>query len=167
MARVAPQLGERSHASRARRRTVDEDAVLRGEEALRVPQSPCAPGPPWRKFSCRRAICVPRAARAARRASRRLGEHLLVRRGLPSSWPSGARRVEYLVYPPANYTQPNARSLHIYTHTHAPHYFDLPFTPGTRPEKIRIQKWYTIYKDHITLADYEIHDGMGLELYYN
>ncbi|GAB4825420.1 hypothetical protein Ancab_008293 [Ancistrocladus abbreviatus] len=38
---------------------------------------------------------------------------------------------------------------------------------GTRPEKIRIQKWYTIYKDHITLKDYEIHDGMGLELYYN
>jgi ubiquitin-like protein 5 len=38
---------------------------------------------------------------------------------------------------------------------------------GTRPEKIRIQKWYTIYKDHITLSDYEIHDGMGLELYYN
>lgn len=32
---------------------------------------------------------------------------------------------------------------------------------------IRIQKWYTIYKDHITLGDYEIHDGMGLELYYN
>lgn len=24
---------------------------------------------------------------------------------------------------------------------------------GTRPEKIRIQKWYTIYKDHITLED--------------
>eukprot|EP00873_Tetraselmis_striata_P039470 jgi/Tetstr1/459734/TSEL_005087.t1 len=38
---------------------------------------------------------------------------------------------------------------------------------GTRPEKIRIQKWYTVYKDHITLEDYEIHDGMGLELYYN
>jgi ubiquitin-like protein 5 len=38
---------------------------------------------------------------------------------------------------------------------------------GTRPEKIRIQKWYNVYKDHITLADYEIHDGMGLELYYN
>lgn len=36
---------------------------------------------------------------------------------------------------------------------------------GTRPERIRIQKWYTVYKDHITLADYEIHDGMGLELY--
>ena len=26
---------------------------------------------------------------------------------------------------------------------------------------------YNIYKDHITLEDYEIHDGMGLELYYN
>ena len=38
---------------------------------------------------------------------------------------------------------------------------------GTRPEKIRIQKWYTIFKDHITLEDYEIHDGMGLELYYS
>jgi ubiquitin-like protein 5 len=38
---------------------------------------------------------------------------------------------------------------------------------GTRPEKIRIQKWYTIYKDHITLEDYEVHDGMNLELYYN
>lgn len=31
---------------------------------------------------------------------------------------------------------------------------------GTRPEKIRIQKWHIVYKDHITLADYEIHDGM-------
>jgi ubiquitin-like protein 5 len=38
---------------------------------------------------------------------------------------------------------------------------------GTRPEKLRIQKSYNIYKDHITLEDYEIHDGMGLELYYN
>lgn len=36
---------------------------------------------------------------------------------------------------------------------------------GTRPEKLKIQKWYTIYKDHITLEDYEIHDGMGLELW--
>lgn len=24
---------------------------------------------------------------------------------------------------------------------------------GTRPEKIRIQKWYNIFKDHITLED--------------
>ncbi|SBS98544.1 ubiquitin-like modifier HUB1, putative [Plasmodium ovale curtisi] len=38
---------------------------------------------------------------------------------------------------------------------------------GTRADKIRIQKWYTIYKDHITLQDYEIKDGMSLELYYN
>jgi ubiquitin-like protein 5 len=35
---------------------------------------------------------------------------------------------------------------------------------GTRSEKIVIKKYYTIYKDHITLEDYEIHDGMGLEL---
>lgn len=25
---------------------------------------------------------------------------------------------------------------------------------------------YTIFKNHITLADYEIHDGANLELYY-
>ncbi|KAM3721620.1 Ubiquitin-like protein [Dirofilaria immitis] len=29
---------------------------------------------------------------------------------------------------------------------------------GTRYEKIVLKKWYTIYKDHITLQDYEIHD---------
>ena len=38
---------------------------------------------------------------------------------------------------------------------------------GVRAEKISIKKWYNIYKDHITLEDYEIKDGMGLELYYN
>eukprot|EP00124_Ichthyophonus_hoferi_P001568 Ihof_evm7s85 gene=Ihof_evmTU7s85 len=37
---------------------------------------------------------------------------------------------------------------------------------GTRYEKIVLKKWYTIFKDHITLEDYEIHDGMNLELYY-
>jgi ubiquitin-like protein 5 len=36
---------------------------------------------------------------------------------------------------------------------------------GTRPDKIRIQKWYTVYKDHITLDDYEVHDGMNLVNY--
>ncbi|EGG20432.1 ubiquitin-like protein 5 [Cavenderia fasciculata] len=30
---------------------------------------------------------------------------------------------------------------------------------GIRPEKIRLQKWYNVYKDH------EINDGDGLELY--
>ena len=40
-------------------------------------------------------------------------------------------------------------------------------TGMNRPEKIRIQKSYAVYKDHITLEDYEIHDGMGLELYYS
>ncbi|KAF8588855.1 ubiquitin-like protein [Ramaria rubella] len=36
---------------------------------------------------------------------------------------------------------------------------------GTDYTKIQLKKWYTIYKDHITLADYEIHDGMSLEMY--
>lgn len=31
---------------------------------------------------------------------------------------------------------------------------------GTRPEKIRLQKGYSIYKDHILVEDYEIKDGM-------
>jgi len=31
---------------------------------------------------------------------------------------------------------------------------------GTRAEKIRLQKAYTIFKDHITVEDYEIKDGM-------
>ncbi|VDN53447.1 unnamed protein product [Dracunculus medinensis] len=37
---------------------------------------------------------------------------------------------------------------------------------GTRYEKIVLKKWYTIYKDHISLQDYEIHDGFNFELYY-
>uniref|UniRef100_A0A3P9M554 Ubiquitin-like protein 5 n=4 Tax=Oryzias TaxID=8089 RepID=A0A3P9M554_ORYLA len=37
---------------------------------------------------------------------------------------------------------------------------------GTRYDKIVLKKWYTIFKDHVSLGDYEIHDGMNLELYY-
>jgi ubiquitin-like protein 5 len=43
---------------------------------------------------------------------------------------------------------------------------------GTKAEKIVLKKAYNIYKDHISnikltaLEDYEIHDGMNLELYY-
>ncbi|XP_018109136.1 ubiquitin-like protein 5 isoform X2 [Xenopus laevis] len=37
---------------------------------------------------------------------------------------------------------------------------------GTRWDKIVLKKWYTIFKDHVSLSDYEIHDGMNLELYY-
>ena len=37
---------------------------------------------------------------------------------------------------------------------------------GTKPEKLKIQRYYTVYKDHITLEDYEIKDGTGLDLYY-
>ncbi|TIA75536.1 hypothetical protein E3P92_00704 [Wallemia ichthyophaga] len=36
---------------------------------------------------------------------------------------------------------------------------------GTKPEKIRLKKWYSEFKDHITLYDYEINDGMSLEMY--
>ena len=38
---------------------------------------------------------------------------------------------------------------------------------GSRPEKIRLQKWYSVFKDHITLEDYEIGHGSNIELYYN
>ena len=38
---------------------------------------------------------------------------------------------------------------------------------GTRAEKIRLQKGYSIFKDHITVEDYEIKDGMQIEMYYN
>ena len=42
-----------------------------------------------------------------------------------------------------------------HTHTHTQIHVRAPPLPR-----------YTIYKDHIQLDDYEIHDGMGLELYY-
>jgi len=58
-------------------------------------------------------------------------------------------------------------SFHVFNYFLTLFTFSIAAQIGTRPEKIRIQKWYTIYKDHITLEDYEIHDGMGLELYYN
>lgn len=38
---------------------------------------------------------------------------------------------------------------------------------GTDWQKIVLKKWYNTYKNHITLGDYEIHDGMSLEMYYN
>ncbi|EPX75083.1 ubiquitin-like protein modifier Hub1 [Schizosaccharomyces osmophilus] len=38
---------------------------------------------------------------------------------------------------------------------------------GTDPRRIVLRKWHSTYKDNITLADYEIHDGMSLELYYS
>ncbi|CAO1625433.1 unnamed protein product [Jaminaea pallidilutea] len=36
---------------------------------------------------------------------------------------------------------------------------------GTTASKISLKKAYTVFKDHITLADYEIHDGSNLEMY--
>ncbi|CAK7891439.1 ubiquitin-like modifier Hub1p [[Candida] anglica] len=38
---------------------------------------------------------------------------------------------------------------------------------GTSYEKIVLKKGYQVYKDHITLDDYEIHNGFNFELYYN
>ncbi len=38
---------------------------------------------------------------------------------------------------------------------------------GTRAEKLRLQKANLIYKNHITVGDYEIHHGMSVDLYYN
>ncbi|XP_008836143.1 ubiquitin-like protein 5 [Nannospalax galili] len=32
--------------------------------------------------------------------------------------------------------------------------------------KTVLKKWYMIFKDHVPLVDYEIHDGMNLEFYY-
>ncbi|XP_008832151.1 ubiquitin-like protein 5 [Nannospalax galili] len=32
--------------------------------------------------------------------------------------------------------------------------------------KIVLKKWYTTFKDHVSLEDYAIHDMMNLELYY-
>ena len=37
---------------------------------------------------------------------------------------------------------------------------------GTRYEKIKLQIASRILNDNITLDDYEIHNGMGLEMYY-
>jgi ubiquitin-like protein 5 len=36
----------------------------------------------------------------------------------------------------------------------------------TNAERIVLKKWYSILKDQITLADYEVGDGSNLELYY-
>ena len=38
---------------------------------------------------------------------------------------------------------------------------------GIWPEKIRLQKGHVVFKDHITVGDYEIKDGSGIEMYYN
>lgn len=42
----------------------------------------------------------------------------------------------------------------------------IAYKTGTKADRIILKKWYTIFKDHITLEDYEIGDGSNLELYY-
>ena len=36
---------------------------------------------------------------------------------------------------------------------------------GIRPEKIKLQKGHVVFRDHITVGDYEIKDGSGIEMY--
>lgn len=38
---------------------------------------------------------------------------------------------------------------------------------GTAAEKLVLKKGYQVYKDHICLDDYEVHDGFNFELYYD
>uniref|UniRef100_A0A2K5DX32 Ubiquitin-like protein 5 n=1 Tax=Aotus nancymaae TaxID=37293 RepID=A0A2K5DX32_AOTNA len=33
-------------------------------------------------------------------------------------------------------------------------------------QAIVLKKWYTIFKDHMSLGDHDIYDGMNLEFYY-
>ncbi|KAJ1906550.1 ubiquitin-like modifier hub1 [Tieghemiomyces parasiticus] len=37
---------------------------------------------------------------------------------------------------------------------------------GTSEKRIVLRKGTQVYKDHITLADYEVHEGFNFELYY-
>ncbi|KAK6459300.1 uncharacterized protein RJT20DRAFT_15043 [Scheffersomyces xylosifermentans] len=37
---------------------------------------------------------------------------------------------------------------------------------GTAPDKLVLKKGHQVYKDHITLDDYEVHNGFNFELYY-
>ncbi|KAF8004035.1 hypothetical protein OXX79_004434 [Metschnikowia pulcherrima] len=37
---------------------------------------------------------------------------------------------------------------------------------GTPWEKLVLRKGHQTYKDHITLDDYEVHNGFNFELYY-
>ncbi|KAG2731694.1 hypothetical protein G9P44_005281 [Scheffersomyces stipitis] len=37
---------------------------------------------------------------------------------------------------------------------------------GTPYDKLILKKGYQVYKDHITLDDYEVHNGFNFELYY-
>lgn len=42
----------------------------------------------------------------------------------------------------------------------------LAIKTGTKADRIVLKKWYRVFNDQITLADYEIGDGSNLELYY-
>lgn len=37
---------------------------------------------------------------------------------------------------------------------------------GSQPEKIVLKRWHNVFKDHISLEDYEIHNNTSIDLYY-
>lgn len=43
----------------------------------------------------------------------------------------------------------------------------IAFQTRTRWKKIVLKNGHQIYKDHVTLEDYQINDGHNLELYYH
>lgn len=42
----------------------------------------------------------------------------------------------------------------------------IAFQIGTPHDKLILKKGHQVYKDHITLDDYEVHNGFNFELYY-
>jgi len=130
--------------------------------------------PAWRAATSSRA-CATVAGMIEVICNDRLGKKIRVKCN------PGAQQAAYMLSIAPRPTHARAHALPA--HSPAPHYPPtrppdaddtvgdlkklLAAQTGTRAEKLRIQKWYTVYKDHITLEDYEIHDGMGLELYYN
>uniref|UniRef100_A0A671EDI9 Ubiquitin-like protein 5 n=1 Tax=Rhinolophus ferrumequinum TaxID=59479 RepID=A0A671EDI9_RHIFE len=89
---------------------------------------------------------------------------ILVKRGRGGEWGPGRARSALQCRPPRS----------IFLNSSAPSTDDtigdlkklIAAQTGTRWNKIVLKKWYTIFKDHVSLGDYEIHDGMNLELYY-
>lgn len=37
---------------------------------------------------------------------------------------------------------------------------------GTRWDRIVLKKWYSVLKNQVSVGDYELCDGMNLEMYY-
>ena len=124
--------------------------------------SPCCPR--WHAVPSPSPLLSPSARHRRRRAA-------TLHRG-------SRHRRRPLAFTPRNRTTP---ATPLAPHRNQPHHLHQRPSPGhvRRPstDSHRLPRppthpslfvqWYTIFKDHITLEDYEIHDGMGLEMYYN